>query len=223
MRGEYCGGGNNCAGVSSVSPPWGWEGGIMWEGGNNVGRWGNNKGGLKTTTYSRRPLPGRLNFEIRSRVETDSGFYYLCGKANVTSRVFTRKTAPPPLAAMFLDRSGPFFNSSEILIKPMFSQCFMMIGEKRKCANPPPGSHETNALTKFHENCAKNVTSRVFSCFHYIHIEKTAPPNGRHVFSPIWTIFELVRDIDKTNVLTKKTAPPPWQPCFSTDQNHFLT
>ncbi|KAH3813561.1 hypothetical protein DPMN_142022 [Dreissena polymorpha] len=84
---------------------------------------------------------------------------------------------------------------------------------------------ETNVLTKFHENWAKNVTFRVFTCFHYIHIETNAPPTGGHVFSPIWTIFELVRDINKTNVLTnfhddwakivtsivftRKTAPPP--------------
>ncbi|KAH3872224.1 hypothetical protein DPMN_035439 [Dreissena polymorpha] len=95
----------------------------------------------------------------------------------------------------------------------------------------------TNVLTKFHENRAKNVTSRVFTCFHYIHFwptfmstrrhparppppparqhqsisrdffeknpAKNAPPTGGHVFSPIWTIFELVRDINKTNVLTK--------------------
>ncbi|KAH3798890.1 hypothetical protein DPMN_152493 [Dreissena polymorpha] len=83
---------------------------------------------------------------------------------------------------------------------------------------------ETNVLTKFHENWAKNVTSRVFTCFHYIHIEKNAPPTGSHVFSPIWTKFELVQDINKTNVLTnfhndwakivtsrvftRKTAPP---------------
>ncbi|KAH3812241.1 hypothetical protein DPMN_140665 [Dreissena polymorpha] len=62
---------------------------------------------------------------------------------------------------------------------------------------------ETNVLTKFHENWAKNVTSSVFTCFHYyIHIEKNAPTTGGHVFSPISTIFELVRDINKTNVLT---------------------
>ncbi|KAH3862279.1 hypothetical protein DPMN_025245 [Dreissena polymorpha] len=83
---------------------------------------------------------------------------------------------------------------------------------------------ETNVLTKFHENWTKNVTSRVFTCFHHIHIEKNAPPTGGHVFSPIWTIFELVREINKTNVLTnfhddwakivtsrvftRKTAPP---------------
>ncbi|KAH3880142.1 hypothetical protein DPMN_004055 [Dreissena polymorpha] len=71
---------------------------------------------------------------------------------------------------------------------------------------------------------AKNVNSRVFTCFHYIHIEKNDPPTGGHVFSPIWTIFKLVRDINKTNVFTnfhvdgakimtsrvftRKTAPP---------------
>ncbi|KAH3749468.1 hypothetical protein DPMN_183966 [Dreissena polymorpha] len=42
----------------------------------------------------------------------------------------------------------------------------------------------------------KNVTSRVFS-------KKIAPPSGGLVFSTIWTIFKLVRDINKTNVLTK--------------------
>ncbi|KAH3863654.1 hypothetical protein DPMN_026643 [Dreissena polymorpha] len=68
---------------------------------------------------------------------------------------------------------------------------------------------KTHVLTKFHEDWSKNVTSRVFTCFHYIHIEKTAPPPGGHVFSPIWTIFELVQDINETNVLTKNTALPP--------------
>ncbi|KAH3814792.1 hypothetical protein DPMN_143305 [Dreissena polymorpha] len=105
---------------------------------------------------------------------------------------------------------------------------------------PPPNSHviqltgtifelnsrikETNVLSKFYENWAKNVTFTVFTCFHYIHIEKNALPTGSHVFSPIPTILKLVRDINKTNVLanfhddwakivtsrvfTRKTAPP---------------
>ncbi|KAH3832471.1 hypothetical protein DPMN_105759 [Dreissena polymorpha] len=61
----------------------------------------------------------------------------------------------------------------------------------------------------------KNVTSRVFTCFHYIYRERQLP---RHLvaifFSQIRTIFELVREINKTNALTKfhdeklKTAPP---------------
>ncbi|KAH3825765.1 hypothetical protein DPMN_127646 [Dreissena polymorpha] len=61
---------------------------------------------------------------------------------------------------------------------------------------------KTNVLSKFYENWAKNVTSTVFTCFHYIHIEKNAPPTGGHVFSPISTIFKLIRDINKTNFLT---------------------
>ncbi|KAH3800928.1 hypothetical protein DPMN_154571 [Dreissena polymorpha] len=57
--------------------------------------------------------------------------------------------------------------------------------------------NKTNVLTNFHDDWAKIVTSRAFTrenC-HYIHIEKNAPPTGGHVFSPISTIFELVRDI----------------------------
>ncbi|KAH3839142.1 hypothetical protein DPMN_112566 [Dreissena polymorpha] len=71
---------------------------------------------------------------------------------------------------------------------------------KENCP-PPPGGH-------FHDDWAKNVTSRVFTSFFYY----------------INTIFELVRDINKTNVLsnfqddwakivtssvfTRNTAPP---------------
>ncbi|KAH3896002.1 hypothetical protein DPMN_020173 [Dreissena polymorpha] len=55
----------------------------------------------------------------------------------------------------------------------------------------------------------KNVTFRI----------ENAPPPGGHVFSSIWTIFKLVRDINETNVSTKfhddwakfhikNTAPP---------------
>ncbi|KAH3781715.1 hypothetical protein DPMN_159618 [Dreissena polymorpha] len=57
-------------------------------------------------------------------------------------------------------------------------------------------------LRGFHDPRPKNVTSTVFTCFHNIHIAKNAPPTGGHVFSPIRTIFKLVPDINKTNVLT---------------------
>ncbi|KAH3873375.1 hypothetical protein DPMN_036609 [Dreissena polymorpha] len=86
---------------------------------------------------------------------------------------------------------------------------------------PPPGSHvfppiwtifelsrhikKTHVLTKFHKDWTKNVTSRVFTCFHYIHIKKTGPPPGGHVFSPIWTIFELFHD----DWALENTALPP--------------
>ncbi|KAH3816502.1 hypothetical protein DPMN_118018 [Dreissena polymorpha] len=81
-----------------------------------------------------------------------------------------------------------------------------MIGQKMKRRQPP---------------CMAAI---VFTCFHYIYREKTAPPTGGHVFSPNLTISKFVRDINKTNVLTKfhddwakpvtsrvftmKTAPP---------------
>ncbi|KAH3720323.1 hypothetical protein DPMN_063220 [Dreissena polymorpha] len=96
---------------------------------------------------------------------------------NVTPRVLISKTALP-LASMFF-----------LPIRTIF--------KLNRCIQ------ETNVLTKFHEDWTKHVTSRAFTCFHYIHIEKTAPPPGGHVFSPIGTIFVLVRDINETNVLTK--------------------
>ncbi|KAH3726352.1 hypothetical protein DPMN_052214 [Dreissena polymorpha] len=84
--------------------------------------------------------------------------------------------------------------------------------------------NKINVLTNFHDDWAKIVASRVFTCFHYIHIEKNAPPTGGHVFSPIPTIFKLVRDINKTFMMIGqklKTAPPPGSHVFFTDQNHF--
>ncbi|KAH3772645.1 hypothetical protein DPMN_173987 [Dreissena polymorpha] len=144
---------------------------------------------------------------------------------NVTSRVFTcfhyihiEKNAPPTGGHVF----SPIWNIFEIVrdinktnVLTNFHDDWAKIVTSR----------ETNVLTNFHANWDKNVTSRVFTCFHYIHIEKNAPPTGGHVFSPILTIFQLVRDINKTNVLTNfhddwakivtsrvftmKTAPPP--------------
>ncbi|KAH3755660.1 hypothetical protein DPMN_190358 [Dreissena polymorpha] len=74
----------------------------------------------------------------------------------------------------------------------------------RKCAHTP-GSHVFQRTGTIFE------LNFLFTCFHYLHIEKTAPSTDGHVFSPIWTIFELVRDTNKTNVLpmvTRNTAPP---------------
>ncbi|KAH3698646.1 hypothetical protein DPMN_086191 [Dreissena polymorpha] len=62
---------------------------------------------------------------------------------------------------------------------------------------------EKNVLTKCHEDWTKNVTSRVFTCFHYIHIEKTAPP-------PLAAIFMMIgQKIVTSRVFTWNTAPPP--------------
>ncbi|KAH3784325.1 hypothetical protein DPMN_162279 [Dreissena polymorpha] len=108
---------------------------------------------------------------------------------NVTSIV---KTTPPP-GSHFHDDWAKNVTSS---VHKLF-----LLYKYKKTAPPPPGSHiiqltgtifevnshikETNVLTKFNENWVKNVTSKVFTCFYYIHIEKNAPPTGGHVFSPI--------------------------------------
>ncbi|KAH3782903.1 hypothetical protein DPMN_160827 [Dreissena polymorpha] len=121
------------------------------------------------------------------------------------------KTAPPPLAS-YIYKTNHFTKFHDDWAKNVTSR-------------------ETNVLTKFYENWAKNVTSRVFTCFHYIHIKKNAPPTGGHVFhqsgpfsksseisiKPMktalptgghvfqWTgtTFELNQHIIKTNILTK--------------------
>ncbi|KAH3702333.1 hypothetical protein DPMN_077347 [Dreissena polymorpha] len=97
----------------------------------------------------------------------------------------------------------------------------------------------TNLLTKFHEDRKINVASRSLT-------RKNASPPGSHVFQPTGIIFELVHYIIGINLLTKfhedriinvtsrvstrfyyshtcirKNAPPPWWPCFSTNQNHL--
>ncbi|KAH3859538.1 hypothetical protein DPMN_102355, partial [Dreissena polymorpha] len=80
-----------------------------------------------------------------------------------------------------------------------------------------------NLLTDFHEDRTTNVASRVLT-------RKNAPPLGGHVFQANITIFELIQDIIKTNLLTiliissrldnkcfttcvyshiRKNAPPP--------------
>ncbi|KAH3723760.1 hypothetical protein DPMN_049554 [Dreissena polymorpha] len=62
---------------------------------------------------------------------------------------------------------------------------------------------ENNVLNKCNEDSAKNVSSRLFTRFHFIYREKTAPHPGDHIFSLITNIFKLNQDIHKTNVLTK--------------------
>ncbi|KAH3822247.1 hypothetical protein DPMN_124021 [Dreissena polymorpha] len=98
---------------------------------------------------------------------------------NVASRVLTRKNFPP-LVAMFLKQQKPF--------STIFKLIQDIIG--------------TNLQTKFHSDQKINVTSRCSHVSLNTFIENCTPPGG-HVFSPIWTIFEHVRDINETNVLTK--------------------
>ncbi|KAH3869374.1 hypothetical protein DPMN_032537 [Dreissena polymorpha] len=90
-----------------------------------------------------------------------------------------------------------------------------MIGQNnvtsRVKKTPPLGGHETNVLTKFHEDWAKN---------------KTATPPGGHVFPPIMTIFELTKFHDgyAKNVYSRvftsffyyiRKMTPPWRPYWN--------
>ncbi|KAH3809085.1 hypothetical protein DPMN_137448 [Dreissena polymorpha] len=142
---------------------------------------------------------------------------------NVTSREFTcfyyihiEKNAPPtgghvfsPIRTIFklvrdINKTNVLTNFHDDWAKSVTSRVFTRHVIRLTGTIFELNSHikETNVLTKFHENWAKNATSRVFTCFHDLRIEKNAAPTGGHVFSPIRTIFKLVRDINKTNVLT---------------------
>ncbi|KAH3808889.1 hypothetical protein DPMN_137249 [Dreissena polymorpha] len=127
--------------------------------------------------------------------------------------LITRKTAPPPWQP-YIYKTNLFTTHVIQLTRTIFN-----LNSRIK---------ETNVLTKFHANWDKNVTSRVFTCFHYIHIEKNAPPTGGHencpthqhiiktniltklhedwalnVTSTVFTSFQLNQDIIGTNLLTK--------------------
>ncbi|KAH3807828.1 hypothetical protein DPMN_136176 [Dreissena polymorpha] len=161
--------------------------------------------GTKKQNWAHLRGPNILVKNVNARVFTNQ-----CGRTDSGQRPilkphlsdqcsFTRKTAPPPwqpyiyktnLFTKFYDDWAKNV-TSRIHVIQLTGTIFQLNSRIKK----------TNVLTKFHENRAKNVTSRVFTCFHYIHIEKNAPPTGDHVFSPIWTFFELVRHINKTNVL----------------------
>ncbi|KAH3778344.1 hypothetical protein DPMN_179799 [Dreissena polymorpha] len=135
------------------------------------------------------------------------------------------KAAPPPGGHIFQQTENIFKLSLSIIKtndQTKFHEDWTLNVTPRELISKtalPPGVHvflpirtifklnrriqDTNFLTKFHEDWTKNVTSRVFICFHiYTYIENCPAPGGL-VFSPIWTIFELVRDIIETNVLTK--------------------
>ncbi|KAH3808609.1 hypothetical protein DPMN_136966 [Dreissena polymorpha] len=155
---------------------------------------------------------------------------------NVTSRLLASKAAPPPGGHIFQQTETIFKLSLAIINKYWTIYVTPRVLTSKTAL--PPSSHEINVLTKFHEDWTKNVTLE--------RSHKTAPPPGGHVFSPIWTIFELVRDINKTNALTKfhddwvkivtsrvftrNTAPPPvdhvfqWtRTIFELNQNIIMT
>ncbi|KAH3787068.1 hypothetical protein DPMN_165187 [Dreissena polymorpha] len=162
----------------------------------------------------------------------------------------TGKNATPPCGHV-LKRTSTIFDLSPDIISTNILTKFhrhwttnVTSSVITRKTGPPPGSHvfqQTRTIFKlirdmFHEDWTINVTSRVlkrktatttggyFFSFNWNHfrIRKIATPPGSHVFQPTGTIFELVQDIIRTNVLTKfhedwtinltstvKTAPPP--------------
>ena len=60
-----------------------------------------------------------------------------------------------------------------------------------------------HVLLKFYEDQTINVTSRVLTRFYFSHIRKTSTPPGGHVYQQIRTIFKLIQDIIRTDVLIK--------------------
>ncbi|KAH3699217.1 hypothetical protein DPMN_074172 [Dreissena polymorpha] len=164
---------------------------------------------------------------------------------NVASRMLTRKNAPlagshvfKPTGIIFelvqdiigMNLLTKFHEGWKINVASRVLTRFYYSHLKKNA--PPLGSHVfraniTNLLTKFHEDWTINVASR----------EKCPAPGG-HVLKATKTIFELIQDIIGTNLLTKfhdnrkinvtsrvltrKNAPPPWWPCFSTIQRHVF-
>ncbi|KAH3861278.1 hypothetical protein DPMN_024205 [Dreissena polymorpha] len=174
------------------------------------------------------------------------------GQKNVSYRLFTcfhyihiEKTAPPSGGHVF-----PHIMTIFELVRDIYKIDTNNVTSRVKMTHS--GDHvflpirtifklnrhiqKTHVLTEFHEDWTKIVISRVFTCFHSIHIDKTAPPPGGHVFSPILTIFKLIRDINEINVLTKvhndwainvNTTPPPGGRVFQWtatifELNHYI-
>ncbi|KAH3800086.1 hypothetical protein DPMN_153711 [Dreissena polymorpha] len=129
-------------------------------------------------------------------------------KINVTSRVLTRKIAPPLWWQYIIGMN---------LLTEFHEDQTINVASREKC--PAPWQHvfqpnvtifeltqdiiKTYLLTIFHQDCTINVASRVLTRFYYSHIRKNAPPPGGNVFQPTGIIFKLVIDIIGMNLLTK--------------------
>ncbi|KAH3816321.1 hypothetical protein DPMN_117835 [Dreissena polymorpha] len=131
---------------------------------------------------------------------------------NMTSRVITRKTAPPPGGKL-----PPPWRPSNVptkfhvdwninvtsRVKPAAPHGGHTSRVHIKKTAPPPGRHniiDSNILTKLHEDWTINVTIRVLK-------RKTDPSPGRHVYiigTNTWTKFHENWTLNKL----EKTAPP---------------
>ncbi|KAH3792730.1 hypothetical protein DPMN_146229 [Dreissena polymorpha] len=166
---------------------------------------------------------------------------------NVTSRVLTSKTASPRGGLIFQQTKTIFKLSLAIMktkVQTRFHE-YWTVNETPRVLTRftyshigktalPPGGHvflpirtifklnrriqETNVLTTFHEDWTKSVTSRAFTYFHYIHIEKTAPPLAAMFFhrsGPFSNSSEI-------SIKPKNTALPPVSNVTSTVLTRFF-
>ncbi|KAH3858721.1 hypothetical protein DPMN_101347 [Dreissena polymorpha] len=143
---------------------------------------------------------------------------------NVTSRVFTSffyyinmRKLPPPPGSHVIQLTGTIFELNshikETNVLAKFHENWAKNVTSRTIFKLVRDINKTNVLTNFHDDWAKIVTSRVFTS---------------HVIQLTGTIFELNSHIKETNVLTKfhenwaknvtsrvENCSAHWWPCFS--------
>ncbi|KAH3793323.1 hypothetical protein DPMN_146831 [Dreissena polymorpha] len=121
---------------------------------------------------------------------------------NVTSIVFNHKeNCPTPPGGHFHDDWAKNVTSRETNVLTKFHENW---AKNRKMPRPLIWTifevvrdiNKINVLTNLYDDCAKIVTSSVFT-------RKTAPSTGGHVFQRTRTTFELNQHIINTNILTK--------------------
>ncbi|KAH3785944.1 hypothetical protein DPMN_164040 [Dreissena polymorpha] len=113
---------------------------------------------------------------------------------NVNARVFTNQEWTGRQRTKTNTKTSPEQSAIFQLVQEINKTNAKYVTSIVKTAPPPwqPYIYKTNLFTKFHDDWAKNVTSRV-----------KLPPPGSHVIQLTGTIFELCSHIKETNVLTK--------------------
>ncbi|KAH3710835.1 hypothetical protein DPMN_070330 [Dreissena polymorpha] len=147
-------------------------------------------------------------------------------KIHVALRVLKRKNAPPP-GSHVCQPTGIIFEHVQDIIGMNLLTKFhkdRTVNVASRDKGPTPWKPYQSS-DQIHEDWTINVASSVLTRFYYSHIWKNAPPLGSPDFQANLTIFKLIQDINKTNlltifhedrtinvasrVLTRKNAPPP--------------
>ncbi|KAH3738670.1 hypothetical protein DPMN_045309 [Dreissena polymorpha] len=124
-------------------------------------------------------------------------------------QVLTRKTDPPPQGGNAFQRNV-LTRQTAPPPSPFAVMCF---NRPQPFSNSGTISQEKNVPNKFHEDWIKHE--------YYSHSRETALPPSSHVFQQSGTVFERSKDICKTNVLPKKTAPLHGGHVFPRTRTHF--